>query len=151
MYYLYSILCLMLTQTKATPGNGVVEKVGEAANNVATGGGAGSPAEPESFFQSMIYFLPAMLAMMLVYLLVMKPPAKGAASGSGKLPELKKNDRVVTAGGIVGTVIKSSPDAEYTTLRIDETSNAKMQFLTSSIVKVLSDEKDQDKAASKKS
>lgn len=151
MYYLYSILCLLLTQTKSTPGNGTVEKGAEAASNAATGGGAVAPAESESFFQSLIYFLPAMLAMMLVYLLVMKPPAKGAASGSGKLPELKKNDRVVTAGGIVGTVVKTSSDAEYTTLRIDESSNAKMQFLTSSIVKVLSDEKDQDKAAVKKS
>lgn len=137
MYYLYSIVWLLLVQTKATSANGAAA----AATDVATTTGvAGGPEKPPSFFESMIYFLPAMLAMMLVYMLMMKPQAKGGGR-AGNLPELKKNDRVVTAGGIVGTVIKMDADSEVTTLRVDESGNTKMQFMTSSIVKVLSDEK----------
>ncbi len=136
MYYLYSILCLLLVQTKATSAGSAAA----AASDVIDAAGGAAAAPQPSFFESMIYFLPAMLAMMLVYLLIMKPPAKGG--GKGDLPELKKNDRVVTAGGIVGTVVKNDPESDTTTLRVDESSNARMQFLTSSIVKVLSDEKD---------
>jgi preprotein translocase subunit YajC len=143
MYYLYSIVWLLLVQTKATTANSAAAAATDAAT---TTGGAGGVQKPPSFFESLIYFLPAMLAMMLVYMLMMKPQAKGGRSGS--LPELKKNDRVVTAGGIVGTVIKTDADSEVTTLRVDESGNTKMQFMTSSIVKVLSDEK--DKASSKK-
>ena len=147
MYYLYSILWLLLVQTKATSAGAGADT--SAAVDSATTGGAGAAAtQPPSFFEQMIYFLPMMLAMMLVYLFMMKPPAKGGRSGN--MPEFKKNDRVVTAGGIVGTVIKNDPESETTTLRVDDSGNTKMQFLTSSIVKVLSDDKDKDKASSDK-
>ena len=145
MYYLYSILCLLLVQTKATSANG---SAGSAAVDTAGAAGNAAAQQPPAFFESMIYFMPAMLIMMLVYFVMMKPPAKGGRSGD--LPELKKNDRVVTAGGIVGTVIKNDPDSDTTTLRVDDSGNTKMQFLTSSIVKVLSDDKDKDKASSDK-
>ena len=96
----------------------------------------------------MILYLPIMLAMMLVYMLVIKPQPKGGRSGNA--PDFKKNDRVVTAGGIVGTVIRNDADSETTTLRVDDSANTKMQFMTSSIVKVLSDEKDKEKSSSDK-
>ncbi len=147
MYHLYSILCLLLVQTKATSGSAGSAPATTGDATVATG--EAGAAAPPSFFDSMIYFLPAMLAMMLVYMLIMKPAAKGGGK-AGDLPELKKNDRVVTAGGIVGTVIKNDPESDTTTLRVDDSSNARMQFLTSSIVKVLSDEKGKEKSSSDK-
>ena len=146
MYYLYSILCLLLVQTKATSASGAAAPTADATG---AAGGTGAAQQPPSFFESMIYFLPAMLAMMLVYMLIMKPQAKGGGR-SGDLPDLKKNDRVVTAGGIVGTVVRNDPDSDTTTLRVDESSNAKMQFLTSSIVKILSEEKGKEKSSSDK-
>ena len=146
MYYLYSIVWLLLVQTKATSAGSSAAAADVPATT--TGGVATAPQAPPSFFDSLIYFLPAMLAMMLVYMLMVKQPQKGG--GSGNLPELKKNDRVVTAGGIVGTVIKNDSESEMTTLRVDDSGNTKMQFLTSSIVKVLSDEKDKNKSSSDK-
>lgn len=143
MYYLYSILWLFLVQTKATSA-GAAATAGGAAASGATG--AGQPGPP-SFFEQLIYFLPMMLAMMLVYLFMMKPPAKGGRSGD--LPELKKNDRVVTVGGIVGTVIKNDPESDTTTLRVDESGNTKMQFLTSSIAKVLTEDKEKSSSDKK--
>lgn len=140
MYYLYSILWLLLVQTKATSASGAAATTVDAATTTGEVGTA--PAKDPSFFDSLILYLPLALAMMLVYLIMMKPPAKGGASG--KSLDFKKNDQVVTAGGIVGTVIKNDPESEMTTLRVDDSGNTKMQFLTSSIVKVLSDEKDKD-------
>lgn len=133
------MLCLLLVQTKATSVSG---NSAAAGDSTAAAGTAGAPEPTPTFFESMIYFLPAMLAMMLVYMLIMKPQPKGGRAGDAV--EFKKNDRVVTAGGIVGTVIKNDSDSETTTLRVDESGNTKMQFMTSSIVKVLSDEKDKD-------
>jgi len=143
MYYLYSLVWLLLVQTKATSA-GAAAAVSDAATTTE---GAGAAQQPPSFFESLIYFLPAMLAMMLVYMLMMKQPAKGGRSGD--LPDLKKNDRVVTAGGIVGTVIKTDGDSEMTTLRVDDSGNTKMQFMTSSIVKVLSDDKEKSSSDKK--
>ena len=146
MYYLYSILWLLLVQTKATSAGAAPANAGDAT----AVGTVGGPAEaPPSFFEQMIYFLPMMLAMMLVYLFVMKPPAKGGGR-SGDTLDLKKNDRVVTVGGIVGTVIKNDTDSETVTLRVDESGSTKMQFLKTAIAKVLSDDKDKEKSSDKK-
>lgn len=139
------MLCLLLVQTKATSVGGSTPAVD---TTTATPGTAGAPQADPSFFDSMIYFLPAMLAMMLVYMLIMKPQPKGGSAGGAT--DFKKNDRVVTAGGIVGTVIRNDADSETTTLRVDDSANTKMQFMTSSIVKVLSDEKDKEKSSSDK-
>jgi len=142
MYYLYSILWLLLVQAKAT--SAAASNAVDATASGATGAGQ---APPPSFFEQMVYFLPMMLAMMLVYLFMMKPPAKGSRSGG--VPEFKKNDRVVTVGGIVGTVIKNDPESDTTTLRVDDSGNTKMQFLTSSIAKVLTDDKDKSSSDKK--
>ena len=138
------MLCLLLVQTKATSVGGSAPATDPTAATSGTAGGA--PAEP-GFLESMTYFLPAMLAMMLVYLLILKPKPNGGRAGGAI--EFKKNDRVVTAGGIVGTVIKNEADSETTTLRVDDSGNTKMQFLTSSIVKVLSDETDKSSSDKK--
>ena len=72
------------------------------------------------------------------------PKGQTAASKTELLANLKKNDRVVTAGGILGTVVNHRSDAEYVTLRVDDSSGSRMQVLASSIIRVVSDE-DSDK------
>ena len=52
---------------------------------------------------------------------------------------LKKNDRIVSAGGILGTVVGVRGESDYVTIRIDENSNTKMQILKQSIIRVLKD------------
>ena len=89
-----------------------------------------------------------LLPMMLVVMLLMRPK-KGDQQLKQQLAELKKNDRVVTAGGIIGTVSQIRDDANYVTVRIDESTNAKMQIVKTSIVKVLGDEKVGDLEKSK--
>jgi preprotein translocase subunit YajC len=87
---------------------------------------------------SMFMFLPMMLAIMFLYLMMtQKPQQKEQQRVKTLLENLKKNDKVVTAGGIVGTVVNTNSDQEFLTLKIDESNNTKMQVLKQSIVRVL--------------
>ena len=98
---------------------------------------------PEASPFGMSFWIPLLIAMAVMMLLMR--PKKGDPQARQRLSELKKNDRVVTAGGIIGTVIAIKDDNNVT-LRIDESTNTKMQILRSSIVKVMDDEKAGDKS-----
>lgn len=52
--------------------------------------------------------------------------------------KLAKNDRVLTIGGIIGTVI-SVKDNEVV-LKVDESTNTKMTFLKSAVQRIMSEE-----------
>ena len=129
MIPLYNICWFMLAQTQVA-GTGSGTTTAEAAAEKQPG-----------FFESMGFMFPALMAVMLLYFIMMtRPQPKNSEKASEMLSNLKKNDRVVTAGGILGTVVNVRTDAEYITLRIDDSSNARMQVLASSIVRVLSDD-----------
>jgi preprotein translocase subunit YajC len=101
----------------------------EAGENAASPGGFGS-----------IQFFLLMIAA-TVFMMLMMRPRKSDQELKKRLEALKKNDRVVTAGGIIGTVLSIRDDNNTVTLRIDEATNTKMQVLKSAISKVLGDEK----------
>ena len=111
-----------------------------AANAEESGGGGG-------MFDGLGFFIPAMLVVMVLYIMLMlRPQQKETAKTKQKLADLKKNERVVTAGGIIGTIVNTKADTEYLTIRIDETNNVKMQILKQSVVRVIKDDdqKNQD-------
>lgn len=134
MDHLYSFCWLILAQAQNLPSKEVVDAAKKAAED-----------EPAGFFGQMGFFLPAMVGVMVLYMLMSaKPQGKGSANKTELLANLKKNDRVLTAGGILGTVVNHRSDAEYVTLRVDDSSGSRMQILASSIVRVVTDE-DSDK------
>ena len=51
---------------------------------------------------------------------------------------MRKNDRVLTIGGVVGTIISVKEDEVI--LKVDESTNTKMTFLKSAIQRVMIDE-----------
>lgn len=53
------------------------------------------------------------------------------------LESLKRNDRVMTIGGIVGTVV--GVQETEVTLKVDESANVKVTFLRSAIQRVLAE------------
>ena len=59
------------------------------------------------------------------------------------LAALKKGDKIVTIGGIVGTVIEVRPDE--VTIKVDETNNVRMKFLRSAVRSVGDKAKQDDK------
>ena len=62
------------------------------------------------------------------------------------LAGLKKNDRVQTAGGVIGAIVEVKP--ETVVLKVDENSNTRITFAKSAIVAVLN-AADADKAEAK--
>ena len=135
MVNLYNICWYLLAQTQVAPaggGNPAAEALAEGGKEAAPKGG---------FFDQMGYMFPILMAVMLLYfLMTAKPKDKAKAKTTEMLANLKKNDQVVTAGGILGTVVNYRSDAEYVTLRIDDSNNSRMQVLAKSIVRVVSDE-----------
>ena len=53
---------------------------------------------------------------------------------------MKKNDRVVTIGGIYGVVMNVHREADEVTLKVDETTNTKLRVTLSSIARIISGE-----------
>jgi len=134
MDHLYSFCWLIIAQAQTVP----VKEAAETADKATEG--------PGGLFGNMFFF-PIMLGVILLYMVMSAKPqggGKGSVSKSELLANLKKNDQVLTAGGILGTVVNHRSDAEYVTLRVDDSSGARMQVLASSIIRVVSDE-DSDK------
>ena len=53
------------------------------------------------------------------------------------LDNLKKNDRVMTIGGMIGSVVSTTP--EEVVLKVDESANVKITFVRSAIKTVLTE------------
>jgi preprotein translocase subunit YajC len=83
--------------------------------------GAAKPQDPP--FWSM---LPPILAMVaLFFVLMIWPQQKEKQKRDVMLNALKKNDRVVTIGGMIGTIANVSADGKEYTLKIDDNTRAK--------------------------
>jgi len=74
--------------------------------------------------------LVASIMFAVLYLGVLLPAQRSTKRAQREQEEqvanLKKNDRVVTSFGVHGVVVSTTPDAGTVTIRIDESSNAKL-------------------------
>jgi preprotein translocase subunit YajC len=95
-----------------------------------------------AFFQSPLNL--AMLAVMLFFFIVLWPQQRQMKAQQLALAQalagLKKNDRVLTSGGIHGVVVQANSGESTIILRIDENSNARMTINRDAVVRVLSNE-----------
>ena len=83
---------------------------------------------------------PLILIGFLFYFLLMRPQKKEQARRRMMLSGIKKNDRVVTAGGIYGVVTNVRAEDDEVTIKVDETTNTKLRVTLSSIGRVLGEE-----------
>ncbi len=65
--------------------------------------------------------------LVLWYLLVLMPQNKERSKRQDMLKSLKKNDPVVTIGGIIGTVVNVTEDGEEVTVRVDDNTRLKLR------------------------
>jgi len=106
----------------------------------APDGGAAAPAQAPSIIDS-LGMLPILVVITaLFYFMLIRPQRREQATRQSMLDQLKKNDRVVTSGGLYGVVVNVHQGADEVTLRVDETSNTRVKVTRSSIVRVLGDE-----------
>jgi preprotein translocase subunit YajC len=85
----------------------------------------------------------------MFYLLVLRPESRRRAEMQKLLQNIKKNDEVVTVGGIYGVVVNAPQDSEFIWLRLDESTNTRVKVLRSSISRVLNAEVEAEKAKAK--
>ncbi len=91
--------------------------------------------------------LPMMTAIVLLfvgYIFVWLPERRKQKAYRSQLSAIKKNDRIVTIGGIYGIVSNVNREADRVTIKVDE--NTKIEFTMSSISRVLSEASDKETA-----
>ena len=68
-------------------------------------------------------FLPFFLIMVIIYFLMIRPQAKKRKEKQNMLDALKKGDKVITIGGIHGTVVGIKNQGKIFVLKIDKNLN----------------------------
>ena len=87
--------------------------------------------------------LPAIVIVgVLFYFMLIRPQKRDQRKREEQLKNLKKNDVVITIGGIHGVVVGIRPEEDEVTLRVDESTNARLRMTLSSIARVVVDKKD---------
>lgn len=110
--------------------------VQEAVQSAAEGAAQTSTAPPAtgSPFGSMLPMIVAFIAIM--YFLMIRPQQKREKERKSMLNALAKGDKVVTSGGICGTITDISEN--HVVVKVDD--DVKLQFVRSAIVQVVSRE-----------
>jgi preprotein translocase subunit YajC len=85
----------------------------------------------DSLFGSMA--IPLAFTLLLMYFLLMRPEQKKRKDMEKLLAAVKKNDHVVTVGGIYGTVVAATADSRFVTIRVDDSNGTKLKVLRSAI------------------
>lgn len=93
--------------------------------------------------------LPFILMFVVMYFLILRPQKRKEKERKALLARVKKNDRVVTAGGIHGLV--TSVREHEVILRIDDSKDIKIKVDRSAIVTVLEVSHDDDTEEAKES
>ena len=94
--------------------------------------GTGLPSFLDS--QSALQFLPLVLIFVVFYFLLIRPQQKKAKEHRATLDALRRGDRVVTGGGIIGTIVRvDSPDE----VSIDIAEGVRVRVVRSTITNVV--------------
>lgn len=79
----------------------------------------------------LLQFAPLAFIFIIFYFLLIRPQQKKQKELQAMIEAIKKGDRVVTAGGIIGTV--TSLQHDYVVLKVGDNENTKMEVLKSAI------------------
>jgi preprotein translocase subunit YajC len=103
-------------------------------------GGDNPPARGVGGSEIWIQLLPFLLIGLLFYFMLIRPQRREHAKRQDMLSNVKKNDRVVTIGGIYGVVVNVHREADEITIKVDEATNTKLRVTLASISRVISGE-----------
>ncbi len=96
-----------------------------------------APRQPTS---PIMQFLPLILIFVVMYMFLFRGPKKKQQRHQKMVQSLRRNDKVRTIGGIIGTVIDVKDDE--ITLKVDESNNTKIRVTPGAISKTLLDGSD---------
>ena len=78
-------------------------------------------------------FFPFILMFGILYLLIIRPQKKKQKEAQNMLENLKINDIVITNGGMIGKIVNIKKEKNLIVLRVDETTNTKIEFQKNAI------------------
>ena len=81
--------------------------------------------------------MPLAMIGVLFFFMIIRPQQREQRNREALLKALKKNDRVLTNGGLFGTVTNVRPDWNEVTLRIDDKNDVKILMQLSAVARVL--------------
>lgn len=111
---------------------------------------AGGPPSPlQTFFSSPLPLFAGLA--MIWYLTWFLPEKRKRNDEADMLASLTKNDRIVTFGGLHGTVVSASHDSDVIVLKIDEAGNTRVKINRSAVVAITEHAKGKTGAKSGKS
>src|SRR5262245_33952028 len=89
--------------------------------------------------------LPLAMIFVLFYFIILRPEKRKSADHRALLESIKKNDRVVTIGGIYGVVMNVQKESDRVTLKIDESNNTKIDVTFNAIARVMAADAESEK------
>ncbi len=92
-------------------------------------------AAPAGGSDMLVQFLPLILIFVVFYFLLIRPQQKKMKEHKTMLSAIRRGDRVVTGGGIIGTVVKVGPPDDELTVEIAE--NVRVRCVRSTVNLVL--------------
>jgi preprotein translocase subunit YajC len=143
--FLYVTGLFLAQAAGADPASGAGDAAGGAAGGAAAPGAGGIT---DMLFSS--YALPLGAMLLLMYFMLLRPEQKKRKEVEQTLGNLKKNDHIVTIGGICGTVVNISPGSTYITIKVDESNNTRLKILRSAVARVGEVEDQDNKIEAKK-
>lgn len=90
-----------------------------------------APAKPQEQPPGWFQFIPFGVMAVLFWMLLVRPQQNEQRRRRELMNQLKKNDRVVTNGGLIGTIADLSADGRFVTLKVDD--STRIRFLRSAI------------------
>ncbi|MEX0502487.1 preprotein translocase subunit YajC [Alphaproteobacteria bacterium LSUCC0719] len=95
-----------------------------------------SPAFAQSggFAEGGLGLMPIILVMVIFYFLLIRPQQKRAKQHKEMLSALKRGDKIVTNGGLTGTIIKAVDDSE--TIEVEIAKDVKVNVVRTMIADV---------------
>jgi len=80
------------------------------------------------------------LMFLILYFLIFRPQRKKQKQHQGMIDNLKIHDTVVTTGGIIGKIVNIKKEKNILVIRVDETTNTKIDIQRNAIAGVISEE-----------
>jgi preprotein translocase subunit YajC len=99
-----------------------------------TGAPPAPPAAPGAGANAFLNMVPFILIFVIFYFLLIRPQRRQQKDREKMISAIKKNDHVITSGGLCGIVDRIKDNDVY--LLVDEKADVKLRILRSSIVMV---------------
>ena len=98
-----------------------------------------APAAGKPDANPLFQFLPWLPIPFVIWFMLIRPQQQQEKKRREMIEKLKKNDKVLTASGMYGTVLSVDEQGDRVQLRLDDDGKVKITFTKASIVRVFND------------